>query len=187
MKKYVLVLVLGLIPSFVYSQVLDPQQIVQAENIQIFSLSTKAATSKLLRVSDHLIVENYTNDFINLKVLGLCHSTNEWKLLGVTGDLVPYQEAKKYSTFSKKYYGNIYKSPYDLTELDESINGNFLKIAFLAKSGQKYRARFQHVRSDLIIGIFELTSDEGVLDDTMALESDSIKIKSSTVTITSDW
>jgi len=187
MKKYLLFLLMVLMcPVIIHAQELNPQNLIQSENVQIFTLSVKASTSKLLRVSKKLIVENYSVDSINLKVLGLCHANNEWILLGVSGNLVPYKEAKKYSTFSKKYYANIYESPYKISELQEEIDGSFSKVAILSKSGKKYKAMFQHDHSNLIIQIYDLTSVDGIYDDSIEAEQ-SEQNKTKVTTIKSDW
>lgn len=185
MKKVTLSLLIGF-TAFMgsYAQDLNPTSLLLEKNIQIFTLSIEASTSKFLRTDEKLIVENLTSDTINLKILGLCHLDKEWFVLGVTGDLVPYSEAKKHSTFSKKYFANIYKSPYNLSDLAENIDGNFSKIAILAKSGKSYKLQLQHRQSDLIVKVYDFSSKNGIFDD---LNEQKASNKTRITTIESDW
>ena len=138
---------------------------LQSENIQCFTLNPDAP-----RTDEHLVVENMTSDVINLKVFGLCHLSGRWEILGETGTLIPYREAKKHSTFSKKYYANVYNSPYNLIEL-QGVDGRFQKIAIVSDYGKKYRAVFQHWHSDLIIKIYDIDSKEGIYEDEQTISA----------------
>ncbi len=145
--------------QFAIKETTESSTKLQAENIQCFTLNSNAP-----RTDEHLVVENMTSDAINLTVYGLCHLSGKWEMLGETGTLIPYKEAKKHSTFSKQYFANIYNSPYNLVEL-QGVDGRFLKVAIVSDSGKKYRALFQHWHSDLIIKIYEIDSSEGISED----------------------
>lgn len=132
---------------------------LQAASIQCFTLNPDAP-----RTDERLVVENMTSEAISLKVYGLCHLSGKWEMLGETGNLIPYKEAKKHSTFSKKYFANIYKSTYDLIEL-QGVDGRFQKIAIVSSNGEKYRALFQHWHSDLMIKVYNIDSSEGIYED----------------------
>ena len=127
--------------------------------IQTYTLNPEAP-----RTDERIIVENMTDDSLNIKIFGLCRSSGKWQLIAEPNMLIPYKQAKKHSTFSKLYFANIYKSTYELTQL-QGVDGYFDKLATLSDNGKKYRPLFQHVRSDLVIKIYDANSSKGVRED----------------------
>lgn len=148
-------------PSSVTQQGIEsqPANTIKSDCIQTYTLNPDAP-----RTDEKLIVENMTDDTINLNIFGLCRVSGQWQLLAETGNLIPYKQAKKHSTFSKLYFANTYKSTYELTQL-RGVDGYFDKIATLSDNGKKYRPLFQHVRSDLVIKIYDANSSKGVRED----------------------